>query len=325
MWTKVGEIEHFVQQEKRARRVRHEMCSITHRKEVPMKTFMLLGLSISLVFAGCQKNPEEPSELDEQAIRDIMKDSEWFEVNEHFEGAAVDDSGSADTTHVIKDTIVPILWGRMVTGEPDSKAEITVIGDSAFVSFTIHTVGTLSILGLHPDSGWVGIDKPLSETFQLYAIFKRTGTATDPHRGWELTDISGASGRSDSVSTVRIDSVRIQSMSYADTVLRDPLDIFPVENAISLISGEQVTLTVYANGASHRLFLHVFVPIWPWHVRLPFENGGDGTYTGVWNVQLIPAVRFAVFDCLHYGTLHDDEYPYDFDGWLFPYVVHLTP
>lgn len=290
-----------------------------------MRNLLVSVFFITLILAGCQKNPQEPAELDEQAITDIMEGSEWFQLNEHFEGAAVDDSGSSDTTRLVKDTIFPILWGRDITGHPNSKADITIVGDSAFVSFTIHTVGTLKILALNPDTGWVGIEKSLSETSQLYAIFKRLGTATDPHRGWELTDISGASGSSDSVLTVRIDSVRIQSTSHSDTVLSDPLEIFPVENALSFTSGEQVTLTVYANAATLRLFLHVFLPHWPWHVRVPFTNAGDGTYTGVWNVQLIPAVRFAVFDCLHYGTLHDDEYPYDFNGWLFPYVVSVTP
>ncbi len=54
-------------------------------------------------------------------------------------------------------------------------------------------------------------------------------------------------------------------------------------------------------------------------------NVGEGTYTGTWHAQLVPAVRFVVFDCLQHGTLHDDEYPYDFNGWLFPYIVSATP
>jgi hypothetical protein len=54
-------------------------------------------------------------------------------------------------------------------------------------------------------------------------------------------------------------------------------------------------------------------------------NIGDQSYSGVWHAQLLPAVRFAVFDCLQHETLHDDEYPYDFNGWLFPYLVSVTP
>lgn len=290
-----------------------------------MRGVLILVFFVPFVFVGCQKNPQEPSELDEQAIKDMVESSDWFNLNGHYEGTAVDDSGGTDTTHIVKDTIVPVLWGRRITGHPDSEVQISVVGDSAFVSFTIHTVGTLNIIGWNPDTGWVAVQKPLSETAQLYAIFKRTGSATDPHRGWTLTNISGAEGTSDSVLTVRIDSVRIQSTSYPDTVLSDPLNIFPVENTMTFISGEEVKLTVYTNDPTLRTFLHVFMPNWPWHIRVPFVSQGDGTYTGVWHAQIIPAVRFAVFDCLQYETLHDDAYPYDFNGWLFPYLVSATP
>ncbi len=289
-----------------------------------MKRLLVVCLFVPFILVGCQKSTEE-ADLDEQAIVDMMGGSEWFDLTGHFEGTPVDDSGSTDTTYFVKDSIVPILWGRRITGHPNSEVGITITGDSAFVSFTIHTVGTLNILGWDPDTGWVGLQKPLDETSQLSAVYKRTGTATDVHRGWELTDISGAEGASDSVCTVRIDSVRIQSTSYQDTVLTDPLDIIPIENTMTFTPGEQVTLTVYTNDSTLRLFLHVFVHWWPWHVRVPFANVGNGSYTGIWHAQLVPAVRFAVFDALQYETLHDDAYPYDFNGWLFPYVVSDTP
>jgi hypothetical protein len=289
-----------------------------------MRNLMALLLLAPLLLIGC-RNAQEPSELDEQAIADVMAGSDWFKLTEHFEGTALDDSGSTDTTSIAKDTIAPFLWGRRIAGHPDSRVDISVTDDSAFAAYTIHTVGTLDILGWNPDTGWVGVQKSLVETARLYAIFKRTGRTSDPHRGWVLTHVSGAEGVSDSILTVRIDSVRIQSLSYPDTVLSDPLNIFPLTSALTFTPGEEVALTVYTNDSSLRLFLHVFVPLWPWHVRVPFMNMGDQTYAGVWHAQLLPAVRFAVFDCLQYETLHDDEYPYDFNGWLFPYLVNVTP
>ncbi|KPJ50092.1 hypothetical protein AMJ40_03920 [candidate division TA06 bacterium DG_26] len=275
------------------------------------------------MFAGGEKNPQDPADLDERAIEDIIGGSDCFELTSHFEGTAVDDSGGTDTTGVIKDTILPVLWGRRITGHPNSHAQITLAGDSAFISLTIHTVGTLNIIGWRADTGWVGVQELLNETSQLFAIFKRRGVATDPHRGWELTHISGATGASDSISTVEIDSLRIQSTSYPDTVISNPVHIFAVEDALTFLSEEEIKPTVYANDPSLRVFLHVFMPNWPWHVRVPFVSGGNGTYTGIWHTQLLPAVRFAVFGCLQYETLHDEDYPYDFHGWLFPYLVRI--
>jgi hypothetical protein len=287
-----------------------------------MRYVLIAALSLPLLLGGCG-NEENSAALDEAAIAELMESEGLFDLNAHFEGTAVDDSGTTDTTLAAKDSIVPFLWGRKVTGHPEVSAEIDIVNDSAFVSYSVNTVGNLNILAWDPDTGWVGIQKPFGENSQLFAIFKRTGSIGSTHRGWVLTDISGAEGESDPVFTVRIDSVRIQSASYPDTVLTEPLDIFSLTDVITFTSGEVVTLTTYTNDSTLRVFLHVFMAYWPWHIRVPFTNGGDGSYTGTWHAQLIPAVRFAVFDCLQYETLHDDTHPYDFNGWLFPYAVVL--
>ncbi len=285
-----------------------------------MKYALIVALSLPLLFSGCSKR-EDSETLDETAIAELMESEGLFDMTAHFEGTAVDDSGTTDTTAAAKDSIVPFLWGRKVIGHPEVTVELSIVSDSAFASYSVHTVGSLNILGWNPDTGWVGIQKPFSETSEFFAIFKRTRPIGAPHRGWALTDISGAEGISDSVNTVRIDSVRIQSTSYPDTLLTDPLDIFALADVMTFTSGEQVILTTYTNDPSLRVFLHVFMNLWPWHIRVPFVNEGDGSYTGTWNAQLIPAVRFAVFDCLQYETLHDDAHPYDFNGWLFAYLV----
>ena len=284
---------------------------------------LILFLAILIALPGCSKKSENPQLTDEEAIQEFASGSDWFKLTNHFEGEAVSDSGDTSTTagKILWDTLT-VLWGRKITGHPDPQATIEITGDSAFVSWEINTVGYFHIVKWVSDSGrWVHIKKPLSETANLHAIFKRMDETNLTYRGWELTKISGAEGTSDSVCTVEILSVNIQSESYPDTTITDPLVLFDIEDVLTFQTGEEVTLTVETNGMPAELFLHVFTDHWPWHFRIPFHNEEDGTYTGTWTVQRIPAVRFAVFDLLHHDTIYDDSYPYDFNGWLFPYLT----
>lgn len=283
----------------------------------------ILFLTVLIALTGCSKKSENPQLTDEEAIQEFASGSDWFKLTNHFEGEAVSDSGDTSTTagKVLCDTLT-VLWGRKITGHPDPQVTIEIRGDSAFVSWTINTVGYFHIVKWVSDSGrWVHIKKPLSETANLYAIFKRRGEVNLPHRGWELTKISGAEGVSDSVCTVEILSVNIQSESYPDTTITNPLELFDIEDVLTFETGEEVTLTVETNGVPAKLFLHIFTHHWPWHFRIPFQKEEGGTFIGTWRVQRIPAVRFAVFDLLHHGTIYDDNYPYDFNGWLFPYLT----
>ncbi len=293
-----------------------------------MKRLTLILLLIALSVApSCSKKGEnpQPATTDEEAIQDLIlgPDSTWFKLIGHYEGEATSDSGDTSTTpgKVLFDTL-RALWGRQINGHPDSELDIHITGDSAFVSWTVKTVGYLHVVKWSSDSShWVHIKKPLSETAHLYAIFRKKGGVNLPHRGWELTKISGAEGRSDSVSTVEILSVNIQSASYPDTTITNPLDLFDINDCFTFQTGEEVKITVETNGEPADLFLHVFTRFWPWHIRIPFQNNGGGTYTGTWRVQRIPAVRFAVFDLLRHETIYDDNYPYDFNGWLIPYLT----
>jgi hypothetical protein len=284
-----------------------------------MKRLLIALILIWIAAIGCKKEEQEIS--DEQAIMELISESPLFDISNHYEGGATSDSG--DTSYyVMGDSIVPILWGREILEQPDPTISISIVGDSAYVIYEGYNRGNLDILTWDPDSGWILYKKPLSETYQIHAVFRKTGKDTDPNRGWELTHISGAKGISDSVNTVRIDSIRISSTSYPDTVLRDPLMLFSVDSILTFSQGEPVYLTLYTNDGTARAFLHVFA-IFPRHIRIPFTNMGERIYQNPnpWYTQIIPAVRLAVFDLMQYETLHDSEYPYDFCGWLFPYRV----
>ncbi|HID32464.1 MAG TPA: hypothetical protein EYP24_03710 [bacterium (Candidatus Stahlbacteria)] len=260
------------------------------------------------------------TELDENALKDyIANDTILFNTSSHYEGKAVSDSGDTVPPTVF-DTINTVLWGREITSHPDPEIEIEIVGDSAYVVYTGHNLGNIDLLHMLPDSTYQLIKKILSETFEIRAIFKRLKGTDEEYRGWKLTNISGSIGTSDSIATVRIDSLRITATNL-DTLITDPMTIIDTSNVMVFKPLEQVQITVYTNTEDARLFLHTFILIRPFHIRVPFTNNGDGSYTGTWNVQLIPSIRFAIFDMLEEKTLYDDSYGYDFKGWFIPYVI----
>jgi hypothetical protein len=298
-------------------------------------TVVILMVFVSVI--GCGKSGPSESEMDESAIRDfITSDTLWFNISRHYEGEATDDSGGSATSSVYNPgalgplgEITPLLWGRQILGHPDPSVSIDIFEDSAYVAWEVHNTGYFNIFAWDPDSGssgeWVFIKKELNETARISAVFKKTGHTGDPYRGWDLYAISGGWGTSDpeGLRTVTIDSLRIECTTYPDTVFATPLGVTPILQTLTFAPGESVTLTLYSNDADARVFLHVFRNTWPFHIRVPFTyNNNNGSYTGTWNAELIPAVRIAVFDMMHKNTLEDDEYVYDYNGWLFFYLVH---
>lgn len=298
---------------------------------------MVITMIIVVSFTGCSKKSPAQVEMDETAIRSyIENDTLWFNTGRHYEGEAQDDSGgTAGSCGFIPGTghtfggIDPLLWGRQILGHPDPQVSVDIIDDSAYVAWELHNTGYFNIFAWDPDSGqageWVFVKKDLNETVRLSAVFKRTGQTGDPYRGWDLYGISGAWATSEPAGsrTVNIDSLRIESTSYPDTVFTTPLEITPILQMLTFAPGETVTLSLYSNDADARVFLHIVRDVSPYHIRIPFTyNNSNGSYTGTWNVEQIPAVRLAVFDMLHKNTLEDDEYHYDSNLWLLFYLVH---
>jgi hypothetical protein len=302
-----------------------------------IELLMVITVITVISFTGCGKKGPAQVEMDETAIRNYVEnDTLWFNTCRHYEGEAQDDSGgTAGSRGFIPRTggtfgeIEPLLWGRQILGHPDPQISLEVIGDSAYVAWESHNTGYFNIFAWDPDSGqsgeWVFVKKGLTEIVRISAVFKRTGQAGDPYRGWDLYAISGAWATSDPENsrTVNIDSLRIQSTSYPDTVFTTPLEITPILQTLTFAPGESVTLTLYSNDVDASVFLHILRNAKPYHIRIPFTyNNNNGTYTGTWNVEQIPAVRLAVFDILHKNTLEDDVYHYDSNLWLLFYLVH---
>jgi len=268
-------------------------------------------LAMVMVFVYCGKSDIE---RDEEAIESlIMSDTVWFNSN-----TEVDSTSGAYL--IGRDT--SIVWWRGPQTHSEPIIEIDVVGDSAWVSWQRGNNGYFYSLAQWDTLPWVLWTKFLSETAQLRATFFRTGSPSDENRGWQLHTISLAYGVSDSVNTVRIDSLRINSSQNVNLVITDPLNTFyRIDSLVTFEPGEQVTLTLYTNVIYGDAFLHTFIFAWPYYVRLKFTNEGTGVYQGTWNAQLIAVPRFAIFDLLSHSTLFTSEGEYDFNGWLFPYNI----
>ncbi len=217
------------------------------------------------------------------------------------------------------DTLV--LWWRGPQTHDTAIITVEVVGDSAWVSWSRHNFGDFYILAKPPDTSLVLWSKRLVETVRLCAVFKKEGRDSDTDRGWRLKKISLGTGVSDSVNTVRIDSVRIRS-SLREILITSPLTtLFPIDSLFSFTPGEEVTVTLYTNATEGVAFLHTFILAWPFYVRVPFNYQGDGVFQGTWRAQLVPSFRFAIFDLLSRSTIYSPDAPYDFNGWLFCYQV----
>ena len=91
------------------------------------------------------------------------------------------------------------------------------------------------------------------------------------------------------------------------------------DSLIAFTPGEQLTFTLYTNATDGYAWLHAFWGVLL--VRLPFQNQGNGVYTGTWNAEIIPGFRSAIFDLMTKDTLMDPTAPYDQNGWLLPYTI----
>ncbi|MDD2889135.1 MAG: hypothetical protein PHE49_00660 [bacterium] len=293
-----------------------------------MKKLLSLGLSLVFVLGviGCGKEkPVDETAADRQAVEDMVRASEWFQSNEAQTDTTKPPTKKSKGNNIIGDP----LWVRAVADTGNHlDINVSITGDSAYVEWTLDKEGLFWILGAQEAAGDSGLDttlffapKPLSETSKMYGIYKRTGARTSTHRGWALRKISGVSGYSNVQHTVRIDSMRIQCKTYPDTVLTNPSGyLFDMENALNFAPAESVTITLYTNTSNAEAYLH----LWPeWLVRIPMKNNGDGTFTNEqkWCIPFLPQMtRFAWFDLIGKNTIHDTEYGYDYDGWLYPYL-----
>ncbi len=305
------------------------------RKEVKMKNFpkliVLFIVVLGLTLWGCgKKTTEAVPETDEEAIQWLMGENpSYFKTDNHY--------GDEDTTGGSLCAFTPVttyFWYREIEPEPPIHIDIDIIGDSAFVAWSGKFDGTLHLFSstdtVFPSDTIIHYTKDFTDYGERYAIFKRLFPVNeDPQhrRGWRLVMVSGAEITSDP-NTVQIDSVRLNSVNYPDTLFTDPLALFAKEDVVILAPEEKCSLTVYTNSDTLDVD-YVFLHSWRrkiHHHRSRFTPVGDGVFTGVWyapsdTVGATDVLHHAAFDMLSKETLDDTEEPYDCNAWLFPYFV----
>ena len=270
------------------------------------KLFFAVILGLAVIVSQCAK------ETDEDAIIDLIEaDTVWFNPNTE-----------VDSTSDDKDQDTVVIWWRGQQTHDDPIIDIQIVDDSAWVSFNRGNFGYFYSLAQIDTMPWVLWTKNLSERAEVRATFLRTGTEDNEYRGWTLHTISLAYGLSTPVDTVRVDSVRISCLSYPDLLITDPLNTYyDVEDLITFQALEDVTVTLYTNVTDGHAFLHTFILAWPYYVRLPFENMGNGVYEGTWDAQIVAVPRFAIFDVMPHSTIYTPDGLYEFCGWLLPYNI----
>jgi hypothetical protein len=283
-----------------------------------MKIARLLALVAVLgtvgLLASCKK--ADPA-ADRAAIESLVRSD-----TVHYAGGTTHDS--TGTGFLTEGDTAFIWWRGAQTHDSAPDIVVSLTGDSAMVMWSNHNYGWFNVVLLRWGEPAIAWAKPLRELVRLSAVYVREGAASDDDRGWRFRRISLAAGLSDSVNTVRIDSLRIQS-SLQNSVIRDPLTTFyRGDSLVSFTPGELVTLTLYTNATEGMAFLHTFVLVWPFYLRLNFEPQGDGVFAGTWHAQGWPSFRFAIFDLMARSTVYSETGAYDFNGWLFPYRIQTA-
>ncbi len=284
--------------------------------------WLLIGLAglILLLAWGCEKSPTGIEfDTDEEALQQYVIDNPdgYFSCDDHY--------GLEDTTTVENETKGEkryTLWWRMPT---DIERDITIHieNDSAFVTFSAEVTGVFNLLvwdTLPPDT-IINHPKEMHENFVRYAIFKHYSNVSK-YRGWKLEKVTGVDITSDP-NTVEIDSVRIKSDSYGETVITQSLEFFGRDEILTFHPDEEVTLTVYSADSIYP-FLHArgrnfsLRRWWRWR----FRKVEDGVWELTWRTPLRNLrIRPLIFDILHKDTIDDNEYQYDSKAWIFPYRI----
>jgi hypothetical protein len=273
---------------------------------------VLLVVAVTFL-AACKK--QQDVDKDKAAVRALVEAD-----TTHFSSGTAGDS--SENSLLADDTTMGIWWRGPQTHDSAPSIAVEVVGDSAWVAWHQHNYGEIYHWVKIATDTAVKWTKPLQEAVQINGVYLRDGKDTDTDRGWKLKKISLAYGVSESVNTVRIDSLRIHS-SLRDILIAGPLDTYyPVDSLVTFTPGEQLTMTLYTNATEGYAWLHAFWTVF--FVRSPFQDQGNGVYTGTWNAQLWPGFRFAIFDLMSKNTLMNETVPYDYNGWLLPYKIQTA-
>jgi hypothetical protein len=297
-------------------------------------TFLALmaGLLTASAFllSGCGDalTSSDPAAVtEEEMLREFVDEDGIFDDMGPYEAGTVA-YDSSDT----REEIDPLTFWRYVT-DRDRNVQVSYDPETGIANVVVERDiwGVLHIL----DEDMVEYEKDFHHHGLRYATFVKDEDWEPPQNGqgsegnaeadgtamrqrfrhgpWELTEISGFVGESDTL-TVTIEQMRIQSATV-DLTIDDPLDLLLVPDDVPAFQvGEDVTVTVYGAPEDAILFLHTR------HWKSPLQNEGGGTYVGTWTVER-PGRHCAWIEAMAHDTIFDSDYPEDTLVWGMPYVV----
>ena len=167
-----------------------------------MPAFLLL-IVLAVYIAGCDKNPNEPTEMtDNEYVQyvvssgydndvtneDNLMTQEYTDLNDG--GPLSDNEGGLNLTPV--DSLYK--WGRRITGV-NRNFNITNEGDTIKrVAVTTTFTGNFIILG-YVNGILDTILKPYTEVLTRNSVFKRINTTPYPRKNWRLYQVSPVDGQ----------------------------------------------------------------------------------------------------------------------------------
>jgi hypothetical protein len=327
-----------------------------------MRKLAAILIAISLISMwGCSKDPAQPVESDEQAIKDLIESIEESDMEDYFYSNLDDENENAlfkPLGDYLLKPIFPIRFGRIGIRPLIRDINVELTSDNeATVTFTKVLRGNFVILAAYtPEEQPVEIyrvDKPMVHEFQRIAHFEKINDDnTNGRRNWKLVDFSMALGKSvndneTGLPDSDLDIIYLKVEYDGEVVeISDPLEYFQTrENVFTFERGTEVTLTVRVEntlpaeekvtfpneeGATELVRLHFarhrfrrFHGI----RRFDFVRKIDNTtneYMGTWTVGDWVRVHHAAIDIINNGTIFDDDaeaFPYRSVTWSTPYKV----
>ena len=211
----------------------------------------------------------------------------YFSYDEHYgENDAKTEEGSKAERYT--------SWWRQPT-DVNWVVGVDIMNDSAFVTFNPEISGifhlfisdTIFLFACDTICRDTIIHYPYPKNIRdnviRYVIFKHYSDSIG-YRGWRLEKISSAEITSNP-HTVDIDSVRIECVSYLDTVITNSLTLFRRRNIFRFAPEEEVILTVYSIDDIYA-FLHARGRF------LGFADGGDGSLM-IMSINMIPTYGYS--------------------------------
>jgi hypothetical protein len=248
---------------------------------------------------------------------------------------------------LLADSLIPLRWGRHITGVTRT-SEATIIGDSiANVLLTKTITGEFRVgYGTRtPDTTIVDtvVDKPFTNVVQRKVTFRRIARHEDKFRNWIPVAVTMVLGKTQggnpfSIVSMEVDETRFdRHLSFTDPLntwfvlgfRHGTVPVVPAPDTITVrvtvlgadTAGEIVHLRHGVGGGEHREFRRS-------RMRLVSSTGSAGAYTRVYERQFVarrPAWEIGRFnlvvDVLSRGSIFDMAAPYANEFWGMPYVV----